>query len=87
MDKIPGVTERSFLLTNDDGLDDEDEWHLIDFGRDEDFLEMWGIYKRWRDGRGYAYGGGWAEQLAIQDEIIDLFIRLDASIEKPKSGE
>ena len=48
---------------------------------------MWTIYKRFTDGREYAYAGGWANQLAIHDEIIDLFLTLDATIERPKNGD
>ena len=87
MDPIPGVTDRPILLTNGEGIDDEEEWHLIDFGRDEDYWEIFGIYKRFTDGRGYAYSGGWAEQLCSHDEIIELFLALDAAIERPKQGE
>lgn len=87
MDKIQGVTVRPILITNDEGEDDEEEWHLVDFGRDADYWEMFGIYKRFTDGRGYAYSGGWAEQLAIHDEVIELFLALDSAIERPKSGE
>lgn len=84
METIQGIIDHPILLTNGEGEDDEDEWHLLNFGRDDDFWQMYAIYKRFIDGRGYAYAGGWAEQLAVQDEIIDLFMALDATIERPK---
>jgi len=87
MEVINGITESPILLTNGEGEDDEEEWFLVDFGRDSDYWEMWNIYTRFIDGRGYAYGGGWANQLAIHDEIIELFISLDAAIERPKQKE
>jgi hypothetical protein len=87
MEKIPGVTDRPILITNGEGIDDEEEWHLINFGRDADYWNMWSIYKRFIDGRGYAYAGGWANQLCLHDEIIELFMALDASIERPKSAD
>jgi hypothetical protein len=87
MEEIPGVTDRPILVTNGEGKDDAEEWHLIDFGRDSDYMDMWSIYKRFSDGRGYGYAGGWANQLAIHDEVIDLFMALDAAIERPKHGD
>lgn len=85
MEKIPGITEKPILITNDEGEDDAEEWHLVNFGRDSDYWDMYSIYKRFVDGRGYAYQGGWAEQLAIHDEVIDLFIALDARIKGPEN--
>lgn len=48
---------------------------------------MFVIYRRFMDGRGYAYGGGWAEQLAWHDEIIDLFMALDRCVKGPDDGD
>lgn len=87
MEQIPGVTAHNILVTNGEGIDDDEEWHLVDFGMDEEYIAMWNIYRRYKDGRGYAYSGGWAEQLAIHDELIDLFMALDAGIERPKNGD
>jgi len=87
MEPIPGITEWGILVTNGEGVDDKEEWHLPNFGRDSDYWEMFDIYKRFIDGRGYAYAGGWAEQLAVHDEVIELFLALDAAIERPKQGE
>lgn len=86
METIQGITEHPVLLTNGEGEDDDDEWHLLNFGRDDDFWQMYSIYKILIDEGHYAYGGGWAEQLAIHREIIDLFMALDATIERPKNG-
>jgi hypothetical protein len=86
MEELQGITDGPILLTNGEGVDDAEEWHLVNFGRDADFWDMYGIYKRFIDGRGYAYSGGWAEQLAIHDETIELFIALDASVKRPEDG-
>lgn len=87
MPVIEGVTEFPILLTNDEGEDDAEEWHLPDFGRDVDYWQAFAIYRRQRDGMGYAYEGGWAEQLASHIEIIELFQALDALIPRPKDGD
>lgn len=87
MEELPGITTGAILVTNGEGEDDEEEWHLEGFGRDAEYWEIYGIY-RWFSERGqFAYSGGWAEQLAIHIEIIDLFSALDATIERPKGGE
>jgi hypothetical protein len=89
---LPFLTEEVITVYNEEGESERDKegfliWRLPNFGRDADYWDMWSIYKRFVDGRGYAYQGGWAEQLAIHDEVIDLFLALDASIERPKSGD
>ena len=85
MDPIPGITEHPILITNDDGIDDDEEWHLIDFGRDEDYFTAYSIYGKYIQGH-FAYTGGWAEQLATHIEIIDLFGALDGAIERPEQA-
>jgi hypothetical protein len=86
MPEIKGITEGPILLTNGEGEDDSEEWHLVDFGRDYDYACAFVIYRRFRDGLGFAYSGGWAEQLAIHVELIELFQALDGLIERPKDG-
>jgi len=81
------LTDCDILVTNGEGEDDGSEWHLSDFGRDGDYSAMWAIYRRLAMDGKYAYSGGWAEQLAVHIEIIDLFRALDASVEYPKAKE
>jgi len=80
------VTDHDLLITNGEGDDDDEEWHLPDFGRDEDYAAMLSIYRRLSMDGKYAYAGGWAEQLAVHIEIIDLFRALDAGVEFPKAA-
>jgi hypothetical protein len=84
---IDDITGRTILVTNGEGEDDEEEWHLIDFGRDEDYFEAFSIYRRFIGGLGFAYAGGWANQISVHIEIIELFQALDALVERPKNGE
>lgn len=67
-------------------MDDAEEWHLVDFGLDVEYWTLFSIFRRFRDGMGYAYGGGWAEQLAIHIETIELFQALDALVKKDDDG-
>ena len=84
IEAIPGLLEDPVLITNDEGEDDDEEWFLSNFGRDEEYAEAYGMY-RWLVEYGkLPYYGGWAEQLAIDKEIIDLFAALDRAIERPK---
>jgi hypothetical protein len=86
MPLIKGITEGPILLTNDEGDDDPEEWHLPGFGRDDDYASAFEIYRRFRDGMGFAYSGGWADQLSTHVEIIELFQALDALIPRPDDG-
>jgi hypothetical protein len=86
MPAIADITEGPILITNGEGADDDEEWHLPDFGQDADYWDAFAVYRRWRDEMGYAYDGGWAQQLATHIEIIELFQALDALIERPDHG-
>jgi len=86
MEAIPGLTDRNLLITNGEGEDDEDEWFLPDFGRDGDYAKAYDIYRYFSEHGILPYSGGWAEQLSINKEIIDLFTALDRAIERPESG-
>jgi len=44
------------------------------------------IYDRLATFGKYAYNGGWAEQLAVHIESIDLFSFLDRAIDRPKNS-
>ena len=84
IDGIPGLIDSAILVTNGEGVDDDEEWHLPNFGRDDEYAMAYDIY-RWLVEYGkLPYGDAWAENLAIHKDIIDLFAALDRSIEIPK---
>ena len=87
MEPIPGLIDHGILITNEEGEDDDEEWHLPDFGRDEEYAAAYEIYRYFSQHGMLPYSGGWAEQLAVHKEIIDLFEALDVSIEGPKNGD
>jgi hypothetical protein len=74
------------LLTNGEGKDDDEEWFVPNFGRDEYYFDALSMYLRFRDHGILPYGGGWQEQLSEHTEIIELFQVLDTNIEGPKDG-
>ena len=75
---------KAILVTNGEGEDDDEEWFLPNFGRDEEYYSALNIYLQLREHNSYPYSGGWAEQLAIHHEIIELFKALDYSIPVPE---
>ena len=85
MEAIPGITDRNLLITNGEGEDDDDEWHLPDFGRDDDYARAFDIYRYFTQYGILPYSGGWADQLAIHKEIIDIFSALDVAIKRPEN--
>jgi len=73
-------------VNNQEGTDSEDddgaEWFLPDLGVDVEYFGYEKLFLRFRDGLGFAYAGGWADQLWQHVEIIELYMALDKAIKR-----
>lgn len=52
------------------------------FGIDREYLGYEEIYRRYKEGQGFAHSGGWDEQLWQHLEVIDLFSAIEAEARK-----